>query len=340
MTSDATTTDHRAPDHRAPDHRTAHDTITIRRVLGGVAALATLPYVSMKIAWLVGNPIGVLDMRVVEGSGMAVMNAITLLLDACVVVLAVTLGGRAALRLPALPVLLPAWVATGLLVPIALVSLPMTLLLPPPDDPGMAAWVRPMVYTGFTVQGACLLAAFALYARDRWGARLATPTPAPDAVRPLLRAVVGGGVVTAVLAAGLRILGGVLTGEPLALVPAGVAAVLVLAGAAGVWRLAAGHSGTALVTTAWVGSAVAFTDGLYATAITMGATELSAGAASPAALLSHLVGLLSGFALAVAGLLAVSGSTAGTRPVGADPTADGFSYTIDPPAHRKPQINH
>lgn len=313
----------RTPDHRTTDHRTTRDTITTRRVLGAVAALATLPYVSMKIAWLVGNPVGVLDMRVVEGAGMAAMNAITLLLDACVVVLAVTLGSRAALRLPALPVLLPAWVATGLLVPIALVSLPMTLLLPRPDDPGLAAWVHPMVYGGFTVQGACLLAAFALYARDRWGARLATPAPAPDAVRPLLRAVVGGGVVTAVLAAGLRILGGVLTGEPIALVPAAVTAVLGLAGAAGVWRLAAGRSGTALVTSAWVGSAVVFAEGLYATAITMGATELSAGAASPAAMLSHVVGLLSGFALAVAGLLAVSGSVAGAPRTAGAPLAGG-----------------
>lgn len=294
-----------------PDTRTG--TLTTRRVLGGVAALATLPYVSMKLAWLTGNPVGVLDPQILEGAGMPAMNAITLLLDLCVVALAVALGSRAARRLPAPAVLLPAWVATGLLVPIALVSLPMTLALPTPDEPGMAAWVHPMVYTGFTVQGACLLAAFALYARDRWGARLADPSPAPDAVRPLLRAVVGGGTVTAVLAAGLRVLGGALTGEPIALVPATVTAALTLAGAAAVLALAAGRSGTALVTTAWIGSAVAFADGLYATAITMGATELSAGDGSPAAGIAHVAGLLAGFALAVAGLLTVSGSARPAR---------------------------
>lgn len=296
-----------------------HDTLTTRRVLGGVAALATLPYVSMKIAWLTGNPVGVLDPRILEGAGMPVMNAITVLMDLCVVALAVALGSRGALRLPALVVLLPAWVATGLLVPIALVSLPMTIALPTPDEPGMAAWVHPMVYGGFTMQGACLLAAFALYARDRWGARLADPSPAPDAVRPLLRAVAGGGAVTAVLAAGLRVLGGALTGEPIALVPAAVTAALVLAGAAGVLLLASGRPGTAVVTTAWVGSAVAFADGLYATAITMGATDLAAGAGSPAAGMAHVVGLLAGFALAVAGLLAVSGSATGTPAVSSAP---------------------
>lgn len=306
-----------------------HGTLTTRRVLGGVAALATLPYVTMKLAWLTGNPVGVLDPRILEGAGMPVMNAITVLLDLCVVALAVALGSRAALRMPALPVLLPAWVATGLLVPIALVSLPLTIAFPPAGDLGMAAWVRPMVYGGFTVQGACLLAAFASYARDRWGARIAEPAPVPDAVRPLLRALAGGGAVTAVLAAGLQTVGGALTGEPAALVAAVVPAVLVLAGAAGVLLLAAGRSGVAVVTAAWTGSAVAFANGLYVTAITMAATELAAGTGAPVAGTAHVAALLAGFALAVAGLLAVSGSPAGTPGVGAAPTVGGAAAAPD-----------
>lgn len=292
---------------------TTHDadgTLTVRRLLGGTAALATLPYVTMKIAWLSGNPVGVTDPQVLHGSGMPVLNAVTLLLDACVIALAVALGSRATLRLPALPVLLPVWAATGLLIPIALVSLPMTLALPSAAGAGgMESWVRPMVYGGFTVQGACLLAAFGLYARDRWGARLAGTPTVPDTVRPLSRAVAGGGAVTGVLAAALQVLGGALADDPLALVPAVVTAALIVAGVAGVLRLAAGRSGPAVVAAAWIGSAVAFADGLYATALTMGATELSMGAASPATGLAHVAGLLAGFALAVAGLLSVSGST-------------------------------
>ncbi|MBC3191381.1 hypothetical protein H7X46_09940 [Pseudonocardia sp. C8] len=286
-------------------------TLTARRALGAVAALATLPYVTMKLAWLTGNPVGITDLRAVAGAGMPAMNAITLLLDVCVIALAAALGSRAALRAPALPVLLPAWVATGLLVPIALVSLPLTLALPDAGDPGLAGWVRPMVYGGFTVQGLCLLLSFALYARERWGARLAAPGAAPEPVRPLLRATAGGGAVTGVLAAGLQLLHTGLTGDPVALVAAVVPAALVLAGVTGVLLLARGRSGGVVVTAAWTGSAVAFATGLYAVAVTMGATELSMGGSSPAAGLGHVCGLLAGFALAVAGLLAVSGSAPG-----------------------------
>ncbi|OLL71994.1 hypothetical protein Ae168Ps1_0367c [Pseudonocardia sp. Ae168_Ps1] len=283
-----------------------HGTPTARRILGAAAALATLPYVTMKIAWLTGNPVGVTDPRILEGAGMPVMNAITVLLDLCVVALAVALGSRTALRFPVLPVLLPAWVATGLLVPIALVSLPMTLVLPPATATGMATWVHPMVYGGFTVQGVCLLTAFALLARDRWGARVTTHHRAEDAARPLLRALAGGGAVTAAVAAGLRVVGGWGSGDPVVLVPAVVTAVLIVIGVAGIVGLTAGRPGWPVAVAAWVGSAVAFADGLYATATTMGATELAVGGGSPATGVAHVAGLLAGFALAVAGLLSMS----------------------------------
>ncbi|ANY05056.1 hypothetical protein [Pseudonocardia sp. HH130630-07] len=295
--------------------------LRLRRVLGGVATLATLPYVTMKLSWLTGHLVGVTDPALVAGAGMPAMNVATVLLDLCVIALAVALASRAALRLPALPVLLPAWVATGLLVPIALVSLPLTLAAPPGSGIGLAPWVHPMVYGGFTVQAVCLLGSFAAYARERWWGRVTGPGPVPVAARGLLRALSGGGAVTGVLAAGLHVLAGAPSGRAIDLVATGVTAILVLTGVAGTLRLTGGRSGPVAVLGAWTGSAVAFAGGLYGVVVTMGATALG-GAGSAAWGLAQVSSLLSGFALAVAGLLALAGSPSGSAGPAAVPVPD------------------
>ena len=91
--------------------------------------------------------------------------------------------------MPAVLLLIPVWVGTGLLAPIAL-GVPLGLAAqaiaggsPVPAHNGLHGWVYAVVYGGFAVQAVCLLTAFALYARDRAGpssllaASLLSPEP-------------------------------------------------------------------------------------------------------------------------------------------------------------------
>nr|WP_145983336.1 hypothetical protein [Pseudonocardia sp. AL041005-10] len=282
------------------------DTRRPRRALGAAAAAGTLPYLALKTAWLTGHPVGLSDPALVAGGSMALLNAITVGLDLCLVALAVTLGSRYPLRASAVVVLLPAWVATGLLAPITLVSFPLTLLFPDTAGTGMEPWVRPTVYGGFAWQGVFLLAAFALLARERWGSGPRPAGPAPELGRVLL----GGGAVTGVLGAGLGVAYGALSGSVPLLVQSLVAAAVAVAGIGGAAALVRGTGGPLAVLTAWTGSAVPFADGLWAAVTTMGGSPLSA-AGAPAYGLGNLAGLLSGFALAVAALVAVTWPRAG-----------------------------
>ncbi|MCP9973352.1 hypothetical protein [Streptomyces somaliensis] len=97
----------------------------------------------------------------------------------------------------------PAWVATGLLLPIA-VGFPLNALAgllgggrpaAGPSEPFLDAWVFTVVYGGFTVQGLALGTLFVRYAGRRWsplwrGAvrdlppRVAAPGCGPPPSRP------------------------------------------------------------------------------------------------------------------------------------------------------------
>lgn len=288
------------------------------RPLAVAASIGTLPYLTLKALWLTGNPVGLTDPALVSSPSMVAMNAVTVVLDLAVVALAFTLASAWGRRLPAVAVLLPAWVGTGLLVPIALVGLPAAAVAAAAgsgDAVGMAGWVRPMVYGGFTWQAVFLLAAFTVYARARWSAAVRRPAPVDGPVAALLRATVGGGVVMAVLGAVLALLAGVLAGGWVPVVGAAATAVFPLLGASGVLALICGRAGTAAVVATWCGSAAAFSGGLWTAVTTLGTTDLAA-AGNPAVGLGQLCFLLAGFALAVAGLLAVSGSPVPARSAG------------------------
>lgn len=294
--------------------------LTNTRPLAVAAALGTLPYLLLKTFWLSGNPVGVEDPALISSTSMVALNAATAVLDLAVVALAFTLASAWGRRLPAVVVLLPAWVATGLLGPIAVTGLPAALVAAAAgsgDALGLAGWVRPMVYGGFAWQAVFLLAVFAVYARDRWSADLRRPAPADGPVATLLRACVGGGVATAALGAVLALLSGVLDGGWVPIVGAAASAVFPLAGAAGLLALVrgrvTGRARTAAVVAAWTGSAAAFSGGLWTAVTTLGTSDLAA-AGHPAAGLAELCCLLAGFAMAVAGLLAVSGPAAACTP--------------------------
>ncbi|MEU8620834.1 hypothetical protein [Streptomyces sp. NPDC048623] len=152
-----------------------------RRTLRVLAMLGTLPYISLKIAWVAGSRIGIPEGSVLldHPTAMLVANGLSVLADAMVVLLALLLTRPWGLRVRAWLLAFPVWAAIGLLAPI-MVAYPAQLVVAlvtgqdggssgPADEPFLDAWVFPVVYGGFIVQGLNLGILFVLYARDRWG---------------------------------------------------------------------------------------------------------------------------------------------------------------------------
>lgn len=143
-----------------------------------VAIAAMLPYLTLKIIWMTGHPVGVSDAAWLASPTMTAMNAMTFGMDVVALILALAFSMRWGMRLPAWLVLLPIWVGTGLLGHIvATVPLSMALEGPSvfPADGPIAGWIYAIVYAGFIGQGIGLMAAFVLYARDRWPSVFTTP---------------------------------------------------------------------------------------------------------------------------------------------------------------------
>ncbi|WP_424892676.1 hypothetical protein [Streptomyces sp. XH2] len=156
------------------------DHATKRRALRAVTIAACLPYLGLKVAWVAGSHIGIPEGSALRDAdaGLVVANAVTILMDAAVVVLALLLTRPWGRRVPAWLLLLPMWGAVGLLTPI-MYGFPAQLLVRALGGSGTTAggserpfldeWVFGVVYTGFIVQGLALGSLFVLYARDRWG---------------------------------------------------------------------------------------------------------------------------------------------------------------------------
>ncbi|MFE7413878.1 hypothetical protein [Streptomyces laurentii] len=153
----------------------------LRPALRVLAMVACLPYIALKVAWVAGSRIGIPD-----GSGLLdhrvtliVANGLSVLADAIVVLLALLLTRPWGLRVRPWPLGFPMWAATGLLAPI-MAGYPAQLVVAafgdadggggsgPAAEPFLDAWVFPVVYGGFIVQGLSLGTLFALYAHDRW----------------------------------------------------------------------------------------------------------------------------------------------------------------------------
>ncbi|WP_030766776.1 hypothetical protein [Streptomyces sp. NRRL F-2664] len=154
-----------------------------RHLLAAVAVAATVPYLALKAAWLSGSRIGIPDGSVLlePGPFLIAANAVTLAMDAGVIVLALLLTRPWGLRTPPWILTVPVFTATGLLTPI-LLGFPAQLVVRAlgfgagPDEaaarePFLDSWVFSVVYTGFTVQGLALAGLFVPYARKRWGRR-------------------------------------------------------------------------------------------------------------------------------------------------------------------------
>ena len=291
---------------------TAPPPVAYHRALGWLASAGTLPYVLLKILWLAGSPVGTRDPAFLADPVIHTMNAVTLGMDLVVVALALALTHRWGARLPPWLVLLPMWVGTGFLVPMAVAIAPATVVTIATGAIGtgpLQPWVQPMVYGGFAWQGIFLSAAFVVYARSRWGGVVTATTPAAPGLLPLLRVIAGGGIVMAAISAVLQLAGGLAGGDLIGLAVQTVNAALPAIGAAGVLALVRGTLRPWVATAAaWTGTAAMFSWGLYNTAIATLHTPLVAG--STALGMAQLTGLLGGFALAVAGLIALTGKCA------------------------------
>ncbi|MGW2178734.1 hypothetical protein ACWCXX_11735 [Streptomyces sp. NPDC001732] len=149
-----------------------------RAVLRTLAIVATLPYITLKAAWIAGSRIGVPDGSPLleHRTTMIVANGVTILMDSTVVVIALLLTRPWGRRVPAWLLVLPVWVASGLLLPI-MTGYPAQLVVGlfggsgignRGGDPFLDEWVFGVVYGGFIVQGLALGTLFTLYAQGRW----------------------------------------------------------------------------------------------------------------------------------------------------------------------------
>jgi len=136
------------------------------------AILGTFPYLTLKITWLTGGTLGLTDPAFAGSPLLFVGNLVTAAMDAIAILLAFALTYPWGRRIPAPLVLFPAWIGTGLLGPIVLVSpvIGVDLFAVPHGELPLQDWVWAVVYGGFAWQGIALLTAFVFYARDRWPA--------------------------------------------------------------------------------------------------------------------------------------------------------------------------
>ncbi len=157
-----------------------------RAALAAGAVTACLPYLTLKLNWLAGGHLGIPEGSPLLDGGAALwsVNALTVAMDATVLLLVLALVRPFGQRLPGALLALPLWGAAGLLGPIA-VAFPLQAVTgvlrsgggSGDGDPGqlLEGWVWTLVYTGFTLQALALGGLFALYVRRRWGALLRSP---------------------------------------------------------------------------------------------------------------------------------------------------------------------
>ncbi|WP_240135842.1 hypothetical protein [Streptomyces sp. MUM 178J] len=301
--------------------------------LRAVAIAACVPYVTLKAAWIAGSRIGIPEGSVLlEHRGtMIVANGVTLLMDACVVLLALLLTRPWGLRVRAWLLAAPIWVATGLLGPI-MVGFPLQLAVAAlggstsVEEASEAAfldsWVFAVVYGGFIAQGLALGGLFVLYARARWsrvwrGRIWDLPSAATG---PFMRAAVAAGALAALGPAVLHVMWalGADVGLPAETASSGTAgfrvleavrvlfAALALGGAVSLaFRRFPGTRVRTALAAAWTGSAALGAWGGYLTLVALLPVSDGTGGVSALPSLAYAVEMVSGalFACGIASLL-------------------------------------
>lgn len=294
-------------------------TPSIGRVTAAIVAIAAmLPYLTLKILWMAGNPLG-LDPAFVADPTVVALNAMTFGMDAVGLVLALAFTMRWGMRLPAWLVLLPLWVGTGLL-SVIVATMPLSVLVEGadmlPDTGPIQPWVFMVVYSGFVAQGVGLMISFALYARDRW-AHVLTASVADrpaTATLPFQVVVARGALLVTLLIGGTRLAWalGVDAGLPGAMADAYRLSSAFQDGLKGLLAIGAGAALLAMVTgasrapfwkplvVAWLGAGAMFGWGLYAMIVTVTGAPL--GGDSPGLLgLVQLFEALTGLVMGMCG---------------------------------------
>jgi hypothetical protein len=159
--------------HPIPQSAGTDRTWTLRRRICIATILVCLPYTLLKVAWVSGWSLGVSMEGFTDTTRVA--NGVTGAMDLVAILLAVAFVAPWGRRIPAFLMAFPAWIATGLLAPVAvgvLIGTPLQLATgggnPFTRDDGLSPWVFALVYGGFVLQAALLVPGFLLHARDRW----------------------------------------------------------------------------------------------------------------------------------------------------------------------------
>lgn len=264
---------------------------TIQRVLTTAAIVACLPYLTLKLSWLIGFDVGRMPGSD-WGTTMWIANLGTATMEAYAVFLAVAFVASWRRRVPDVVVLLPMWIATGFLA-VIVVGLPIQLAIgvDTTTDSGsplsLEPWVWPVVYAGFFALGVSLIANFVLDARAHYVPRISR------ASGDGLLLLVAAGVAFAVIA--LKIVGFVESGFG----GTGVAeTVLIVAAVAVVPAVAyAQRRGTVLAATlVWFTGAPFFSIGIFLLVLSVVPDELAdiPGYATIGAVLMLMLGLIAG----------------------------------------------
>lgn len=262
----------------------------LRTVAGHGAALSVLPYLLIKIAWTLGL---FLPTPAMGAGSWRVINAVTAVLAASGIVLALAFCRPWGERVPASVIALPGWVGTGLLVPMVLLAPVLGPAAIARDAQGgtadLWAYEQVSIMISLVGVGVGLPLALAGYVRARWPhalGPLAVPDP-PAHTRPLQRGLGRLAVGGAILLALARIFWA--AGGTVGLDPTGEATRdlwwHLLSLSTGVWALAGAWAVLVLITrkgasrifpplaTAWVASGMLFAYGLYALLLQSDATR-------------------------------------------------------------------
>ena len=179
-------------------------------VLALLGIAAALPYAALKVVWVFGGTVGMADPAAFDGPVYLVANVITLGMEMLAGVLLVALAHPVELRLPAWLIVLLAYGAVGLLLPVAGIFL-LTgggSFVASVAGNGLQPWVYTMVYSGFTAQAIVLTILICRYARQRrwnFGGPIAVPVGMVLTVALLVALLVTAAIVQSLWAAGATV---------------------------------------------------------------------------------------------------------------------------------------
>src|SRR5262245_9991268 len=101
----------RQTDRESP-HEPARSGAT-RLIAGYAAIVCMLPYLTRKVAWISGLPLGMPNKSLVTNFAMITLNMLTFCMDTVAILLALAFTHSWGARMPAWLLLFPMWVGTG-----------------------------------------------------------------------------------------------------------------------------------------------------------------------------------------------------------------------------------